>query len=178
MLNTLLLYLPIPVAPLLAIALAVGLRRWVKHHSKPSLSAAVSTATDLIPATAAKPPKVTWEDIADHTHPLVAYLLPIIASAVILLLALWPFAYLGWILISSDPTSGVSATTPPWFGNLGYFLGFGAAGLLTAVAGAIVAGGLVLGLHVLGKCILWPQVCGCGDTESAPSQDRADAPRD
>lgn len=161
MLTTLLSYLPIVAAPVAAVGLAIGLQHWLKSPRTAPASATPSTATDLVAAPADGLRKTRWEDIATHTHPLVAYVLPTLSSAAVVLLGLWPFAYLGRVIIRLDPDPGWGDQVPPWFGNLGYFLGFGFAGVITAIAGAVIVTGLVVGLHALGKCILWPGVC-CG----------------
>ncbi len=160
MLLTLLSYLPVVIAPLLAIGLATVLQHWVKPHTQPA------TGTGLVPATDNRQPRLTWADITTHANPVVAYVLPIVTSAAIVVLALWPFAYVGWAVIELDPDPGWSAQVPPWFGNPGYFLGFSVVGVMVAVAGGILAVAVAVGLHALGKCILWPEVCGCDETEA------------
>jgi hypothetical protein len=163
MLTVFLSYLPIVVGPIAAIALGVGLQHLLKRSRSRSATATRSTATDLVPATQSAHPKLTWSDIAARSSPLVAYVLPVVTSLSIVLLGLWPFAYLGWAVIRVDPDPGWGVQTPPWFGNLGYFLGYGFAGLVLAILGVAVGAVLAVGLHAIGKCILWPEVCGCGD---------------
>jgi hypothetical protein len=170
MLTTFLSYLPIVVAPIAAIALGAGLRRLLKFPREHPAAAAPSTATDLLPVTQSSPPKLSWKDIATRSNPFVAYVLPVVTSLSIVLLGLWPFAYLGWAVIRLDPDPGWGVQTPPWFGNLGYFLVYGFAGVVLAILGVAAGAFLALGLHAIGKCILWPEVCGCGD-EAQPSQD-------
>ena len=172
MLTTFLLYLPILVAPSLAFALVLILQRWVKSLSTSSGSTPATT-TDLVLATSAGRSKLTWDDIASNANPWVAYVLPIITGVSILLLALWPFAYLGWAVIRMDPDPGWGNQVPPWFGNPGYFLSFGFVGVMTALAGTFTVGALAFGLHTLGKCILWPEVCACGETESGEPETAA-----
>jgi hypothetical protein len=170
MLTIFLSYLPVVLGPIAAVALGAGMQQLLKRSRRRSATAALSTATDLVPATQSAHPKLTWSDIAARSSPLVAYVLPVVTSLSIVLLGLWPFAYLGWAVIRLDPDPGWGVQTPPWFGNLGYFLVYGFAGVVLAILGVAAGAFLALGLHAIGKCILWPEVCGCGD-EAQPSQD-------
>lgn len=167
-------YLPIVVAPLAAITLALALQRWLKGARQRRAAATATTrghATALVLAT--PPPKLTWDEVASTSNPLIAYVLPIFTSLSIILLGLWPFAYLGWVAIRLDPDPGWGVQVPPWFGNPGYFFVYGAAGLGIAFMGSILALLIGLGLHALGKCILWPEVCECAamaDREEGPAK--------
>lgn len=154
-------YLPILAAPAVATGLVVGLQHLLKLPRTPRIT---SAATDLVvvnPDTAA--PHVTWEDVSTHWNPFVTSVLPIATSVAIVGLGLWPFAYLGWLIIEIDPDPGWAQQVPPWFGNAGYFIGFGFTGLVIAILGALVLCGIGIGLHALGKCLLWPEVCTACD---------------
>lgn len=170
MLIIFLSYLPVVAGPIAAVVLGAGLQQLVKRSRSRSATATPSTTTDLVPATQSAHPKLTWNDIATRSNPLVAYVLPVVTSLSIVLLGLWPFAYLGWAVIRMDPEPGWGLQTPPWFGNFGYFLGYGFAGLVLTILGVAIGAVVAAGLHAIGKCILWQEVCGCGDEpQTVPS---------
>lgn len=173
MLMILLPYLPIVIAPLAAFGLVLAVRRWVKPLVPPAVAAPTAADAGLASADDSRPGPLVWADVAREANPLIAYALPILTSAAIVPLTLWPFAYLGWAIIELAPDPGWSTQVPPWFGNFGYFLGFGFAGLFLALLGAFLAVAVGFVLHVLGKCILWPALCAClgGDDDDAAATD-------
>lgn len=136
MLIALLSYLPIPLAPLTAIALVLILQRLLRLPREPD-AAPTADAIPSVPA-AANPPEPTWETVTHRWNPLITGVLPILTSVAIVLLGLWPFAYLGNVIMrASEARPGWAEQVPPWFGNIGYFLGLGAFGLLMAILGTV-----------------------------------------
>ncbi|HEX7324961.1 MAG TPA: hypothetical protein VF292_06375 [Rhodanobacteraceae bacterium] len=158
-------YLPIVAAPAVAIALVWGLQHLLKL---PRTARGTSTATDQVVATSdSAVPRLTWDTVATHWNPWVTRALPLLTGLAIVGLGLWPFAYLGWLVIETNPGSGWAQQVPPWFGNPGYFLGFGFMGLMVAFIASLLLGGIGFGLHALGKCLLWPEVCDLCDPPQA-----------
>lgn len=159
-------YSPIVLSPVAAIVLVVLLQRLLRYPRKQPPAAAPSTSTDIVPATSTPADKLTWENLTAHRNPFITRLVPVLASGAILLLGIWPFTYLGWGFMVLTATPGAAQLAPPWFGNFGYFIGLGIAGLFVAAVSVMLASVLVIGLHAMGKCIVWPALCGCGLAES------------
>lgn len=155
-------YSPIVLSPAAAIILVVLLRRLLGYPRKQPATVAPPTSTDLVPAEPGPVEKVTWEDITAHRGEFVTTVVPVFASGAILLLGIWPFVYLGWGFMVLTHQPGAAQLAPPWFGNFGYFLGLGLLGLFWAVVGLLAIVAITMGLHALGKCIIWPALCGCG----------------
>lgn len=174
--SILLSYLPIVAAPLLATGLLVTLQRWVRPSAQPAAAPQPSAGSVPVPVTGTQPAELTWADIARQVNPLVAYVLPVLTSAIVIFLYLWPLAYLGWAAIRLAHEPGWSTQVPPWFGNPGYFLGFSFAGFGIVLVGGGAIAMLAFGLHAIGKCMLWPQFCDCDPPDCADQEtdNRAD----
>lgn len=166
MLITVLTYLPIVVAPVAAAALALSLQHLVGTPSTPASGATLPESAAGVPvaSTAANPP--TWEDLVAHRSVWVTGVVPVGAGIAILLLGLWPFAYLGWAFVRFNDFNGWQRVPPPWFGNPGYFIGLGGIGVVIAVVSLVGVMLVVLVLHALGKCVVWPALCDCARAES------------
>lgn len=99
--------------------------------------------------------------ITSRWSPWITRVLPPFVACAVILLVAWPFAYLGWafMLLTKDPSA--THAIPPWFDNLGYFLGFGIIGAMGLFLGLIIVALAVICLYFLGKCMIWPQACNC-----------------
>lgn len=166
MLITFLTYLPIVVAPVAAVALALSLQHLLGVRTAPPTEAPSpkSAGSASVAPTGANPP--TWEDFVAHRSMWVSGVVPVGAGIAILLLGIWPFAYLGWAFVRFNHFSGWQRIPPPWFGNVGYFVGLGAIGLVITLASVVGVMLVILVLHAIGKCVVWPALCDCGRTES------------
>ncbi len=158
---TLWAFAPLVAAPLASLIL-IGLLRWTLTPVKSDDGTAAER----------------WNAIKAHLHPMVTRLLPVPVGAAVTVLVAWPFAYLGWyvVYLSDDPTA--MKVFPPWFGNPGYILMFGVAGVVIALMAAVMVAAVVIATYYIGKCTIWPDTCGCDDGDDDRDDTCASTPEE
>lgn len=146
---TLWAFAPLLAAPLAAIVLVVSLQRLLSLRDDRLLGGTV-----------------TWDTVTARWPQWVTRVLPVPVGIALILLVAWPFAYLGWFVIylSDDPTA--PQVMPPWFGNPGYMLMYGLAGIAIALVALMAGVALTFVAHFIGKCTIWPDTCGCTDDQN------------
>lgn len=149
---TLWAFVPLLTAPLAAIALVASLQRLLSPRNE-----RLQQST------------VTWDTVTACWPQWVTRVLPVPVGIALILLVAWPFAYLGWFVIylSDDPTA--LSVMPPWFGNPAYMLMYALAGAVMAIAVLMAGIALTFVAHFIGKCTIWPDTCGCTDSEDGQS---------
>ena len=154
--------------PVLALAILIGLVKLLRHLLRtPSVASGVP-ATGQAMTTSAKSLETTdpWDRIMSRWNRWITWVLPIPVGICILALVLWFLAYLGWgaIWVIDRPTA--MAGVPPWFGNAGLLMEDALFGLVVLFFGGAFGAVLVFFSHLIGKCLIWPEACGCEENDA------------
>lgn len=153
--------------PLLALAMLVGLLKLLRHllrvHDRvPADADAVALPTSDSRATSLDP----WARITSQWNRWITWVLPVPVGICILVLAGWFLAYLGWAAAWVVNRPVALAAFPPWFGSAELLIENVFWGCVTLVILTMFSTVLGLFAHLVGKCLIWPEACGCGDDDA------------
>ena len=155
--------------PVLALAILIGLVKLLRHLLRtPGVASGMpATGQAMTPTTKRVETTDPWDRITSHWNRWITWALPVPVGACILMLAFWLLAYLGWATAWVVDRPSAMAGLPPWFGNAGLFIQnaiFGCAALFFAAAFGAV---FVFFSHLVGKCLIWPEACGCEEDDAS-----------
>lgn len=140
------------------IALVVALRSLL--HSR---STRIPAGTALSSVSSADP----WERITSDWNVWITGVLPTVIGCAVLVLTVWFFAYLGWAVLYMSKQSPALSVHPPGFGGPENCVVFAIVGLFAAFFCAAFAAFFLLVGHLVGRCVLWPEVCWSKDCDGA-----------
>jgi|SRR5690348_2792459 len=154
--------------PILALAILIGLVKLLRHLLRTPARSSNAPATGQAITTGAENVKAPdpWDLIMSRWNRWVTWVLPVPVGLCILALVLWFLAYLGWGATWVLDRSTAMAGVPPWFGNAGLFMQAALFGLVALFFGGVFGAVLVFFSHLVGKCLIWPEACGCDDDAS------------
>lgn len=154
--------------PILALAILIGLVKLLRHllHTPNVASDVPATGQAMTTSTKSLETTDPWDRIMSRWNRWITWVLPVPVGICILALVLWFLAYLGWgaIWVIDRPTA--MAGVPPWFGNAGLLMEDALFGLVVLFFGGAFGAVLVFFSHLVGKCLIWPEACGCDDDAS------------
>jgi hypothetical protein len=155
--------------PVLALALLIALIKLLRHllHTPRRVSATSPSGQAMITSAEGLETTDPWERITSRWNRWITWVLPVPVGIGILALATWCLAYLGWgaTWVLDRPTA--MAGVPPWFGSAGLFMQAALFGLVTLFFGGAFGAVLVFFSHLIGKCLIWPEACGCEDDDAS-----------
>lgn len=155
--------------PVLALAILIGLVKLLRHLLRTPGVASGVPATGQAMTTSTKNVKAPdpWDRITSHWNRWITWALPVPVGLCILALAVWCLAYLGWgaAWLVDRPTA--LAGRPPWFGGAEVFIVDVIGGFVTLLFGTGFGAVLVFFSHLIGKCLIWPEACGCEEDDAS-----------
>lgn len=155
--------------PILVLAILIALLKLLRHLLRTPSPAPRTSTTGQAGAVHAPDANATdpdpWNRITSRWNRWITWVLPVPVGICILALAVWFLAYLGWgtVWLVDRPTA--MAGVPPWFGNAGLFAKNALYGFIALFVGTAFGVVLALFSHAIGKCLIWPEVCGCDDEQ-------------
>lgn len=155
--------------PILALAILIGLVKLLRHLLRTPVRPSHTATTGLAITTGAKNVKAPdpWDRITSRWNRWITWVLPVPVGACILMLAFWLLAYLGWAAAWVVDRPSAMAGLPPWFGNAGLFIQNAIFGCAALFFGAVFGAVFVFFSHLVGKCLIWPEACGCDDDDAS-----------
>lgn len=155
--------------PVLALAILIGLVKLLRHLLRtPGVASGVPTTGQAM-TTSTKSLESTdpWDRIMSRWNRWITWVLPVPVGLCILALVLWFLAYLGWGAIWVIDRSTAMAGVPPWFGSVEVFIVDVIGGFVTLLFGTGFGAVLVFFSHLVGKCLIWPEACGCEEDDAS-----------
>jgi len=156
--------------PLLALMLMIGLLKVLRYLLRVRDQTPQASATDQALTTLASDTHAAdldpWIRITSRWNHWITWVLPVPIGICILVLACWFLAYLGWGTAWIVDRPMAMAGRPPWFGGGELFIVEVISGFVTLLFGTGFGVVLVLFSHLIGKCLIWPEACGCEDDDN------------
>jgi len=151
--------------PLLALMLMIGLLKMLRYLLRVRDRASHVPATGQALTTSDTPIDNLdpWVRITSRWNRWITWVLPVPVGIGILALAGWFLAYLGWGIAWIVDRPLATAGMPPWFGGAEVFIVDVVSGFVTLLFGTGFGVVLVLFSHLIGRCLIWPEACGCED---------------
>ena len=155
--------------PVLALAILIALIKLLRHLLRTPSTASDVPATGQAMTTTAKRAETTdpWDRITSRWNRWITVALPVPVGLCILALAIWCLAYLGWGATWVLDRSTAMAGVPPWFGSAEVFIVDVIGGFVTLLFGTAFGAVLVFFSHLVGKCLIWPEACGCEEDDAS-----------
>lgn len=157
--------------PVLVLAILIALIKLLRPLLRTPARALRTPATGQAMTVDAKSAKGTdldpWDRITSRWNRWITLVLPVPLGACILVIAVWLLAYLGWATTWVTDRSSAMAGLPPWFGNAGMFIQNAIFGLAALFFGTAFGAVFVFFSHLVGKCLIWPEACGCEEDDAS-----------
>lgn len=157
------------VLPVLALAILIVLIKLLRHLLRTPGGASGLPTTGQAMTTSTKSSETTdpWDRITSRWNRWITWALPVPVGTCILALVVWFLAYLGWGATWVADRPAAMAGVPPWFGNAGLFMENALVGLVVLFFGVAFGVVLVFFSHLIGKCLIWPEACGCEEDDTS-----------
>ena len=153
--------------PLLALVLMIGLLKMLRSLLRTRDRTSHVPATDQALTTPASDTHIDnvdpWDRITSRWNRWITWVLPVPVGICILALTCWFLAYLGWGTAWVVDRPMARAGMPPWFGDAEVFIVDVVSGFVTLLFAAGFGLALVVFSHLIGRCLIWPEACGCED---------------
>lgn len=159
--------------PLLVLAALIALVTALRSLLR-AWSTRIPTGRALATPSSADP----WERITSDWNSWITLVLPTVIGCTVLVLAAWLFAYLGWAVLYMGKQSAAFAVRPPGFGGPENCFVFAVAGLFAAFFCAAFAAFFLFVGNLVGRCVLWPEVCWSENCDGAGNGGDAKAKKD